>query len=284
LTRPKGGRKRKRGYLLLLPLMVFLAAFFLFPLVRVVQFSFLSPELTFKNYHALVDTNIYLRVFVATFRLGVTVTLSCLIMGYPVAYLMANVKPRLERFLMILVIVPFWTSLLVRTYAWMILLQRSGLLNNFLSKLGLISEPLKLMYNTFGVNVGMINILLPFMIITMHGVMKGIDKNLLKAAQNLGASRFRSFVRVYLPLSLPGVTGGALLVFVMAIGFYITPSLMGGLRDFTVSVVIETTINKLLDWGLASALAVVLLVITLAMVFVYNRYLGLDNLVGGKRT
>jgi putative spermidine/putrescine transport system permease protein len=279
-----GSHYRRRGYVLLLPLMVFLTVFFALPLVRVFQFSFFNPEFTFKNYLALFETNIYIRVFVMTLRLAFTVTLSCLLLGYPVAYLMANVRPRVQRFLMVLVIVPFWTSLLVRTYAWMILLQRSGLLNNFLLRLGVIREPLRLMYNTFGVNVGMINILLPFMIMTMHGVMSSIDKNLLKASQNLGASPLQSFLRVYFPLSLPGVTGGGLLVFVGATGFYITPALMGGLRDFTVSVIIETTINKMLNWGLGSALAVVLLLVTLGLVFVYNRYLGLDNLVGGKRT
>jgi ABC-type spermidine/putrescine transport system permease subunit I len=183
---------------------------------------------------------------------------------------------------MILVIIPFWTSLLVRTYAWMVLLQRRGLLNNFLIRIGIIEEPLKLMYNTFGVNVGMVNILLPFMIITLFGVMKGIDKNLIKAAMNLGATPFRAFVRVFLPLSLPGVTGGALLVFVIAIGFYITPSLMGGLKDITVSILIENIIVKLYNWSFASAIAFILLIVTLGMIFLYNHFLGLDRLLGGE--
>jgi putative spermidine/putrescine transport system permease protein/spermidine/putrescine transport system permease protein len=165
----------------------------------------------------------------------------------------------------------------------MVILQRKGLLNTLLLKIGIIDKPLKLIYNTFGLSVGMINILLPFMILTLHGVMKGIDKNLLKASQNLGANPFQSFLRVYFPLSMPGVTGGALLVFVTAIGFYITPSLMGGLKDITVSLLIENEIRKLLNWGYASTLSVILLVITLGFIYVYNNFLGLDRLLGGEK-
>jgi putative spermidine/putrescine transport system permease protein len=274
-------RKRKVNFLIL-PVLVIFIAVFLYPLVQVIMFSFFDPAFTLESYVKFFSKLTYGKIFFMTFRLGITVTVSCMVLGYPVAYVMSHVKKKLQNLIMILVIVPFWTSLLVRTYAWMVLLQRRGLLNSLLMKIGVIDEPLKLMYNTFGVNVGMINILLPFMIITLYGVMKGIDKNLIKAAQNLGATPFKAFLRVFFPLSLPGVTGGALLVFVISIGFYITPSLMGGLKDITVSILIENIIVKLLDWGFASAIAFILLIVTLGLIFLYNHFLGLDRLLGGE--
>jgi len=280
-NREKSHRLNRVNFLII-PVLVIFIAIFLYPLVQVILFSFFDPDFTMKSYLKFFSKLTYSKIFFMTFRLGLTVTVSCLILGYPVAYVMAHVRKRWQNLLMILVIIPFWTSLLVRTYAWMVLLQRQGLLNNFLIRIGIIEEPLKLMYNTFGVNVGMVNILLPFMIITLFGVMKGIDRNLIKAAMNLGATPIRAFVRVFLPLSLPGVTGGGLLVFVIAIGFYITPSLMGGLKDITVSILIESVIVKLYNWSFASAIAFILLIVTLGMIFLYNHFLGLDRLLGGE--
>jgi ABC-type spermidine/putrescine transport system permease subunit I len=165
----------------------------------------------------------------------------------------------------------------------MVLLQRKGIINSFLMDIGLIESPMKLIYNTFGVNIGMINILLPFMILILYSSMKGIDRNLMKAAYNLGATPFQAFLRVFFPLSLPGVAGGCLLIFVIAIGFYIVPSLMGGLKDITISLLIENQVRKLLNWGFASALATILFIITVAFVLVYNRFLGLDKLLGEEK-
>ena len=268
---------------LIVPIFVFYMGLFFYPLIRVLLFSVFDPAFTLKYYYKFFQTSIYMHVFLLTFKLGLIVTAVCIVLGYPVAYLLANAPRRVQGPLMICVIISFWTSLLVRTYAWMVILQRKGLLNTFLLKIGIIDKPIKLIYNTFGVSLGMINILLPFMILTLYGVMKGIDKNLLKASQNLGANPFQSFLRVYFPLSMPGVTGGALLVFVIAIGFYITPSLMGGLKDITVSLLIENEIRKLLNWGYASTLSVILLVITLGFIYIYNHFLGLDRLLGGEK-
>jgi len=182
---------------------------------------------------------------------------------------------------MILVLIPFWTSILVRTYAWMVLLQRQGVFNRWLLELGLIDEPLRMMYNRIGVLVGMTHVLLPFMVLPTYAVMRGIDRNLLRAAANLGASPLQSFLRVFLPLSLPGVAAGSLLVFILALGFFITPALMGGRTDMMIAQLIETQIRTQLNFAFAAALATVLLVVTLIIFAIYNRLLGLDKMFGG---
>lgn len=182
---------------------------------------------------------------------------------------------------MIFVMLPFWTSILVRSYAWMVLLQREGIINSVLLKLGLIDAPIKMMFNSIGVTVGMVHVLLPFMILPLLAVMKGVDRNLLKAAENLGASPFVAWWKVFFPLSLPGVGAGSLLVFMMAIGFFITPSLLGGRTDVMISMAIEAQVNDMVNWGLASSMAVVLLGVTTAIFFVYDRILGLDKMWGG---
>jgi putative spermidine/putrescine transport system permease protein len=201
--------------------------------------------------------------------------------AYPLFQLLSSVPPKTLNLLMILVVIPFWTSILVRTYAWMVLLGRKGIINNLLLSLGTIHSPIKLMYNLLGVNIGMVHILLPFAILPMYSVMKGIDRNLLKAAQNLGASPTRSFFKVFLPLSLPGVGASVLLTFILALGFFITPALLGGLRDVMISMLIETQVGELLNWGFASALAVILILITLIIFFIFNRFLGFEKMWGG---
>jgi ABC-type spermidine/putrescine transport system permease subunit I len=183
--------------------------------------------------------------------------------------------------MLIAVLIPFWTSILVRTYAWMVLLQRRGALNTLLVQFGLIQEPLELMYNRFGVLVGMVHILLPYMILPLYSVMQGIDMDLIKAAENLGANPLQSFARVFFPLSLPGVGAGLSLVFILAVGFFITPALMGGARETMIAQLIQRLISILLDWELGSALAFVLLAVVLIFFMLFNRLLGLDRLLGG---
>ena len=218
---------------------------------------------TLKHYLHILHAPVYFRIFLITFRIAFLVTVVCLIAGYPVAYLLSKVSPHKSNLLMIFVMIPFWTSILVRSYAWMVLLQREGILNVMLMKLGLISAPVKMIFNPIGVTVGMVHVLLPFMILPLLAVMKGIDRNLLKAAENLGASPAVAWWKVFFPLSLPGVGAGCLLVFMMGIGFFITPALLGGRTDVMISMAIEAQVNDMVNWGLASALAVVLLGITI---------------------
>ncbi|HEX4766786.1 MAG TPA: ABC transporter permease [Lichenihabitans sp.] len=221
---------------------------------------------------------VYVGAFIRTFAISGAVTLICLILGYPVAYLLAVLPPRQSSLLMIFVIVPFWTSLLVRTTAWYVLLQPNGVVNSLLLRSGLIHAPLALMFNRTGVLIGMTHILLPFMILANYAVMRGISPVFQRAAISLGAHPALAFLRVYLPQTLPGIGTGTFLVFVLALGYYITPALLGGAGDEMISQLVALQMNQQLNWGLAGALSVYLILFTLAVYFVFNRLVGVDRL------
>jgi ABC-type spermidine/putrescine transport system permease subunit I len=276
-------RSENRAAWLLLPVLVYFVALYAVPMIGMFNRSFRSDAgaLSLEHYVKLLNTPAVLKIFVSTFQLALTVTLVCLILGYPVAYLLSKLKSSTANLLMIMVLLPFWTSILVRSYSWMVLLGREGVVNSLLVRLGLISEPLKLMFNSFGVHVGMSHILLPFMILALYSVMQGIDRNLVKAAQSLGATPARAFVRVFLPLSLPGIGSGCLLVFIQALGFYITPALLGSAQNRTISMAIDLYVNTVINWGLGSAIALVLFILVFVLFLAYNRLLGLDRLFGG---
>jgi ABC-type spermidine/putrescine transport system permease subunit I len=269
-----GERDELRHLLLVLPALVFLTLLFVVPLAAMLKLSLFDPGPTFRHYLEVAANPAYRRVLAITFETAAIVTALCLLLGYPLAYLMATVSGGAANMLIILVIVPFWISVLVRTYAWMVMLGRQGLVNTLLLGVGLVDEPLRLMHNFVGVLVGMTHVLLPFAILPMFSVMKNIDRDLLKAAENLGANRWQAFRRVFLPLSLPGVAAGAALVFVAALGFFITPALLGGPRDVLIAMMIERQVNDLTNWGLGSAVAVVLLVLSGAALLVFRRFLG----------
>jgi putative spermidine/putrescine transport system permease protein len=215
-----------------------------------------------------------------TFWIAGLSTLGCLVIGYPYAYLMRLATPRWAGFLLIAVLVPFWSSLLVRTYAWQVILRDTGLINSTLQGWGLIDQPLDLYQTTTGVLLWMTQILLPFMVLPLFTTMARIDPELTKAAANLGASPTRAFLRVFLPLSIPGVLAGSLLVFVLALGFYITPALLGSPRDTMLSAFIATRVQQQLDWGLASAMAMVLIAVTLVMLFLASRVIRVRDVFG----
>lgn len=274
-------RRNLIKWLLLLAVpIIFLLAFYLYPICRMLGLSIFDPDFTVKHYVHFFNEPAYARVLFKTFRMGISVTIITLLLGYPVAYLLSQVSPKVRSLLMAMVALPFFTAILVRTYAWMILLGRNGLLNQVLKSLGIVDTPLKLMHNLFGVYVGMVQILLPFMILPLYSVMVGIDKRLLAAAANLGANRFRTFIHVFFPLSLPGVGGGSLLVLIIALGFFITPRLLGGPSDVMISMFIESQVEVLLDWGFASAIAVVLLVTTIVIFYFYARFFGVEKIQG----
>ena len=221
---------------------------------------------------------IYVDIFLRTFWIGFVVTALCLLLGYPLAYKLASLPVRISNLLLILVLLPFWTSLLVRTGAWVVLLQREGVINDLLLALGLVSEPLQLVYNRFGVYVAMTHILLPFMVLPLYSVMRGIPPQLMRAAASLGAGPVRAFLRVYLPQTVPGIGAGCLLVFILAIGYYITPALVGGANDQMVSYFVAFFTNQTINWGMASALGTVLLIATLVLFALYTRLVGMDRL------
>ncbi|MFK8253997.1 ABC transporter permease [Ancylobacter terrae] len=221
---------------------------------------------------------IYVTAFLRTFAISASVTLICLVLGYPVAYLLAMLPARQSNLLMLLVIVPFWTSLLVRTTAWYVLLQPNGVVNGLLMRSGLIEGPLALMFNRTGVLIGMTHILLPFMILANYAVMRGISPVYQRAAISLGAHPAVAFLRVYVPQTLPGIGTGTFLVFVLSLGYYITPALLGGAGDEMISQLVALQMDRQLNWGLAAALSVYLVFFTLAVYFVFNKLVGIDRL------
>lgn len=263
---------------LLLPALAWLGILFVYPIGRLFYASVFTPAFSLSSYGKLLGTSVYAKVFANTFEISATVTLLALVLGYPLAFVLATAGPRTSRLMLGAIIVPLWTSVLVRTYAWMVLLGRRGLVNEGLQSLGLLDAPLPLLYNRLGVTIGMVHVLLPFMVLPIYSVMKGIDVDLLKAAQNLGANRRQAFLRVYLPLSLSGLTTGCLLVFVTALGFFVTPALLGGRGDMMIAMLIDSQISQLLDWGLGAALAVVLFAITAGILLAVQRFTSAERM------
>jgi ABC-type spermidine/putrescine transport system permease subunit I len=272
-------RKMFNGWAVtIVPGLAFLTAFFLVPLGGMVVRSFNDPGP--ENYRIFVDNSLYLHVMWTTLRTSAIVTLTTLLLGYPYAYMMLRGSLRMTTILGALVLVPFWSSILVRTYAWTVLLQDSGIINSALQRLHLIEAPLTLVRNDMGVTIGMTHILLPYMVFPIYAVMLRIDPDLVPAAESLGARPARAFVRVFWPLSLPGVFAGSLLVFVLAIGFYITPALLGSPSNTMYSVLVVDMVNRQLQFGVGSAMAVVLLLVTLALVWVGTRVVRLGDVLG----
>lgn len=256
---------------LLLPPGFFLLAFFFWPLLRVALRSVTEPALGLENYTRVFGTGPYVRVLWQTIETAGIVTVLCLILAYPLAYAVSRAEGTRLRLMMIFVLVPLWTSVVIRSYGWMIVFQRQGVLNDFLLSLGLTDARLTLLPGSLAVHVGMVHIMLPFMILPLVASMRGIDHNLLRAADVLGAPPYRRFLEVFLPLSLPGVSAGVALVFMTSLGFFITPALLGGPRLMMAAVLIEEKANIELDWPLASALATTLLLITTALYLAYLR-------------
>ena len=222
---------------------------------------------------------IYVKLFVRTIVLSVTITATCILLGYPIAWLLSNLPMRTANVLMILVLLPFWTSLLVRTSAWKVLLQEQGVINDFLVWIGLISDAgrLVMINNQTGTIIAMTHILLPFMILPLYSVMKTIPPSYLRAAKSLGATDWTAFWRVYFPQTVPGIGAGSILVFILAIGYYITPELVGGTDGTFISNRIAYHISTSLNWGLAAALGSILLILVLVLYWLYDRIVGIDN-------
>ncbi len=223
---------------------------------------------------------IYRTLFSRTLWMSGLITLLCLLLGYPVAYLLATLPLRYSNLLMILVLLPFWTSLLVRTTSWIALLQTEGVLNDVMVFVGLVSDDgrLQLIHNKFGTFVAMVHILLPFMILPLYAVMKTIPPALTRAARSLGATPFTAFVRVYMPNTFSGVGAGCIMVFILSIGYYITPALVGGRTGTFISNFIALHVGQTLNWGLAAALGTLLLVLVLGLYLLYDKLVGVDNM------
>lgn len=247
--------------------------------------SFIGDDggFTLEHYERLVQSKSYARVFRTTFEVSIITTAICILIGYPFAYFLAQLPSRVANVCLITVLLPFWTSLLVRTYAWLVLLQREGLINNWAIELGLWDEPVKIVHNLTGTLIGMVHIMLPFLVLPLYGSMRAIDADYVRAAANLGARPTQAFWQVYFPLSLPGLFAGALIVFILCLGFFVTPAVLGGGKVIMVSMRIATNIELFFNWGASSALGVVLLALTLGILWASARVLRLDRVLGGAR-
>lgn len=277
-------RRREQGLMLLLasPAVIVILALVVIPVGWLMTQSVYDNGFTLEHYRRIFSEDIYWRSFTLTFRIALIVTVMTLILGYPVAYAAAHVKRPWDVLILSFVILPFWTSVLVRAYAWLVLLQRTGVTNQMLEGLGLITEPLALVHNELGTIIATIHILLPFMVLPLYSTMQKIPRELMLAGASLGGGPLHTFLRVFLPLSLPGVVAGLTLVFVLTLGFYITPELLGGGRTIMISMVVSRNVELYNEWGAASAVGVVLLVCVLAIFMAVGRIIPLDKMLGQK--
>ena len=264
---------------LIAPLVLLLGWAFFLPILRLLAKSVTEPALGVSHYARLIAEPLYGQVFFRTIWIAVLTTFFALVLAYPVAMLMARHAGRVAAIATVCVMVPLWTSVLVRSYAWIILLERNGIINNWLIGNGIIAQPLRMLYTEGAVLMAMTHVLLPFMVLPIASALRSLPPDLPKAALNLGASQPRVFWSVTLPLSLPGVFAGCLIVFVMALGFYITPALLGGPRTLMVATLISQQAIDLLNWPFAGAIAFVLLALSLGITVVFKRLLNLERVV-----
>jgi putative spermidine/putrescine transport system permease protein len=255
----------RRTDLLGLPALAFVAGVFGIPVILFLCRAFTDPVPGLQNFRTVAGDTLYAKVLWNTIVISGTTTLFALLLGYPFAYTLANASARTRRLLIFVVLVPFWTSLLVRTFSWMVLLQPQGLVNAMLMGIGLVREPLELIFNRAGLLIGMVQVQLPFVVFPLYTVMAKIDPAYMRAASSLGASPLRSFWKVYFPLSMPGVLTGGLLVFVTSLGYFITPSLLGGVRDVMIAQLIHEQVADIGTWGVPAALSIILLASTFAL-------------------
>jgi putative spermidine/putrescine transport system permease protein len=267
-------------WLLVAPALGSMLAFYFFPLGKVLWISVTEPAPGLGNYALLFTSESVHRMLLVTARICVVTTAVTLVLGYLVAYTMVHASPRHLRWLTFFVLVPLWVSVLVRAFAWVTLLRSNGLVNQGLLAAGLVAEPLPLVRNELGVAIGMIHYMIPFAVLPLYANMQGIDRRLVAAARGLGASPFAAFRRVFLPLSLPGLVGAGVLVFIFSLGFYVTPAILGGGRVLMIAEYIGVQILVVLRWGLGAMLATTLLVSVLLLMIALARLVNLRKLFG----
>jgi ABC-type spermidine/putrescine transport system permease subunit I len=278
VSRPKTGPldwSRAVPLLLAAPLLIYMLVFYALPVVAMLLRSVNDPTWTLANYATLFEDVVFQKTFWITLNTSLIVTLGCLILGYPVAMGLVRSKS-MAPFILVIILLPFWTSVLVRSYAWMVLLGRHGLVNEALLALGMIDRPIRILNTTLATQIAMIHILLPYMILPIANALRQIDPSLIRAASGLGSTPFMTFRQVILPLSMSGVAAGTLLTFVLALGFYITPAMVGGPRDITLSMLIAQQVDQL-NWAYAATLSAILLATALAILAVARKLPGVGN-------
>ena len=277
-------RLRPNALWLAAPGLLFLAVFFVWPVAQLLGLSAVDPDsgaLSASSYQRIAATDVYLRVLGITFRIAGWTALWSLLVAYPLAYWLARLPDMFRGRMLLFVMVPFWTSYLVKTFAWMLILGRTGVINSLLTGAGVADQPLSLINNQFGVMVGMVHAMVPLAVMTMLPVMTGIDRRLVQAAQTLGAAPVRAFWLVYFKLSLPGVAAAGLLVFISSLGFFIVPAFLGGRQETMLAQLIITQVQELLNWSFAGALSAMMLAAALVSCVVYDRVFGLSTIAGG---
>jgi putative spermidine/putrescine transport system permease protein len=267
------------AWLLVAPAVLTIAVLFVLPIGYVLVLSVTDPTVSLDHYRRLFSVPLYAGVLLNTFKTSLIVTVACLLIAYPFAYVMARRDDWVAIAFLVVVGMSFWTGFVVRTYAWLVILGNKGPVSALYGAFGW-GRPPQLLFTSFSSTLGMTHILLPYMVLALYGVMRKIDPSYMRAAEGLGARPARAFRHVFLPLSLPGVVNGCVLVFTMCLGFYITPILLGTPKDMMISQLISQQIEDLLAWGFASAIAVALLAVTLVLLGIYNRFAGLDRLWG----
>jgi len=277
-------RKEHTSMLLLLtPALVMVVVLLIMPLCWLAFQSVQTEEgFSLANYIRIFQESIYWDTFALTFTISVLVTMLSIVMGFPIAYAASRLQGFWANLILICVILPFWTSVLVRAYAWLVLLQRRGLVNQTLMDLGIIDQPLTLMHNTTGTVIGTLHVMLPFMVLPLYSVMKKIPQDLMQASESLGAKPFYTFRRVFLPMAAPGVMAGSILVFVICLGFFITPELLGGGRTILVSMLVQRNVELYHAWGAASAVGLVLLFVVFLIFWGINRFIPIERILGAR--
>jgi putative spermidine/putrescine transport system permease protein len=274
------GRGQAGWWLLILPAFLLMTAFYVAPIAQVLAISFTDPQPGLGNYERLFTSESVQRVILTTLRICVTTTALALLLGYVLAYRIALAGEAARRWWILAVLVPLWISVLVRAFAWVTLLRRQGLVNQVLMETGAIAEPLQLVWNEFGIVVGMVHYMVPYAVLPMLASMREIDPRLMAAARGLGAGRGTVFARIFLPLSLPGLIAAGVLVFIFSLGFYITPAILGGGKTLMVAEWIGLQILDLIRWGLGTMMATVLVVAILATLVIFSRVVDLRRVFG----
>ena len=259
----------KKKYLLILPAIILTLIIIVFPVFELLKSSFFDPEFTLRHVEKFFSKSLYFKVLINTVKISFFSTFFCFILGYPTAYFIAHSGKKFQSFFLFLILLPFWISILIRTYAWMAVLGIEGVINTIFVALGIFSEPVRMLYTTGTVYLAMVQIMLPIMILTCYSTMIRVEEDYVKAARVLGANPFKAFYRIYFPLSFPGVASGSIIIFILSMGFFITPALVGGKKDMMVGNLINFQINQLLNWGFASLIGVMLLITTLLIVILF---------------
>ncbi len=277
------GKRLGTGWALVAPFLIVVAALYLGPILDILRVSFTDPQPGFQNYARLWESDSLVRILWTTFRVCALTTVLAVGLGYLVAYTVAHAATGERKLMLTVILLSFWISVLVRTFAWIMLLGHNGVLNGWLLAIGLIGEPLELMRNETGVIIGMVQYMIPYAVLPLLANMQGLDQRVMNASRSLGASRWQTFRRVYLPLTTPGIVAASVLVFIVSLGFYVTPAILGGGKVLMMAEYISVQVLITTRWGLAAMLATIMLLGVLVLLFVLNRFMPLGKAMGGSR-